>query len=101
MQKKVGTIFVEIIKIGLCCFLLWPLTKNVPTWSDFVRIVAGILLFILIVGKVFYDKVLSSYIDTKNRTKDLLIIFLSVVVLALIVAVAILSIALLVVERMP
>lgn len=53
---KIKYAFLEVLKWGLVIFLLLPLfQKHLPDPYDFPRIILGVLLLVLFVGKMFYD----------------------------------------------
>ena len=66
ISKKSGqpnwlTILIEIGKWGVVVWLLWPLQRALTERIGFVRIMLGILLFIIFAGKLFYDNIISQH----------------------------------------
>ena len=75
--KGIGT---EFLKWGLVIWLLFPLTRMTAGRFMFMRVLLGILLFIIFAGKRFYDTVIMSTIRQRRTSmKEDLIAFLGMV----------------------
>jgi len=71
-QKKVSKVFYyikETVKWGLVIWLIWPITYSMQSRMSFPRMMAGILLFVLFIGKLFYDVIYDSYQKRQNKNK--------------------------------
>ncbi len=104
-QKKVSGVFYyikEIAKWGLVVWLMWPLTYSMQTRVSFPRMMAGILLFILFIGKLFYDLIYDSYRQRVNKNKyvELLVTVGAVTLIAILVGAIALFIGLYAFEMM-
>ncbi|MBN2104967.1 hypothetical protein JW835_13080 [bacterium] len=51
-------IILEIFKWGLVLFLLWPMTTIQRGQFNLVRVLAGIVLFVIFAGKLLYDYII-------------------------------------------
>jgi hypothetical protein len=60
----------EVLKWGLVVWLLLPIRTARKGPVDITRIVIGLALFIIFVGKRFYDRIFSDYIK-KRKTSAL------------------------------
>ncbi len=90
-RKKITLIVKEIGKWALAFWLVWPITQGASSRLSFYRIMLGILLFIVYIGKMFYDIIIDSYHKREHPNKyiDFLIMVGSVTFIALIIAAAI------------
>jgi len=71
-QKKVSKVVYyikEIAKWGLFVWLIWPITYSMQTRMSFPRMMAGILLFVLYIGKLFYDVFYDTFRHRENKNK--------------------------------
>jgi hypothetical protein len=77
----------EILKWAFVLWLLWPLRQPTETMIDFVRVVLGVLLFIIFAGKLLYDTVIMSIIRQRRNTgkQDLITMIGMVLVMGLVV----------------
>jgi len=98
-MKKTATLFFEAVKWAAVIWLLWPIHKAVDQKLDFARILLGILLFIIFIGKYFYDSILDRFKHTGEQKgfTDVLIMVGVVAVIALLVGLTILFIAMFVI----
>ncbi len=97
MENRVKKWFyrlLEFLKWAVIIWLLWPLSQSLEKPPSFPRIMLGILLFVIFAGKQFYDSVLSS--SYENKTRDLLSLLGTVIVLAIIVLAAVAFLGLLI-----
>ena len=84
---KLSAIFIEIAKWGLAVFLLWPLltfqAQRMPLW----RMVVGVMLLVLNMGKIFYDVFLDNFKQKKEQyaLSDLLMLIFGVTIIAVII----------------
>jgi len=70
----------EILKWGIVIWLLFPLTRLTAGRFMFMRVLLGILLFIIFAGKRFYDTVIMSAIKQRRTSlKEDMIAFLGMV----------------------
>lgn len=92
-------VFVEIVKWALVIWLLLPLSRITAGRFLFVRVLLGILLFIVFAGKTFYDTVIMSAIRQRRTSlKQDLFAFLGMIAGAMVlVGLVILLFALLIV----
>jgi hypothetical protein len=75
----------EILKWGLVIWLLFPLSRFSAGRYLFVRVLLGILLFIVFAGKTFYDTVIMSAIRQRRTSlKQDIIAFLGMILGAMI-----------------
>lgn len=97
MENRVKKWFyrlLEFLKWAVIIWLLWPLSQSLEKPPSFPRIMLGILLFVIFAGKQFYDSVLTS--SHENKTRDLLSLLGTVIVLAIIVLAAVAFLGLLI-----
>ncbi len=104
-QKKVSKVFYyikEIAKWGLVVWLIWPITYSMQSRMSFPRMMAGILLFVLFIGKLFYDVFFDSYRHRENKNKyvELLVTVGAVTFIAILVGAIALFIGLYAYEMM-
>ncbi len=84
---KLSAIIIEIAKWGLAVFLLWPLltfqAQRMPLW----RMVVGVMLLVLNMGKIFYDVFLDNFKQKKEQyaLSDLLMLIFGVTIIAVII----------------
>ena len=87
LNQKVWIVFSEIAKWIVIVYLFWPLvvmqSAKLPLW----RMMLGVLLLVIFVGKLFYDYVLDTL--KKNRERSPLSHLISMVVSISIIAVII------------
>jgi hypothetical protein len=78
--KGVG---VEVLKWGWVLFLFWPLFRLHEGKFSLIRILAGIVFFVIFSGKLLYDTLVQDYIRRRNvsRKRDL-ITFLGIILAA-------------------
>ncbi|NQT26341.1 hypothetical protein HQ585_13380 [candidate division KSB1 bacterium] len=70
----------EIMKWGLILWLLFPLSRLTAGRYMLVRVLIGILLFIIFAGKTFYDTVIMSAIRQRRTSlKEDLVSFLGMI----------------------
>jgi len=85
-NKQFTTIF-EFVKWGIVVWLLWPLlsfqAEKMPLW----RMVFGVMLAVIFLGKMFYDFVLDNFKQKKEHytITDLLMLVGFVALVAIIV----------------
>ncbi|MBN1780670.1 hypothetical protein JW948_06050 [bacterium] len=73
-------IFIEILKWGLVLFLLWPLVTLGTQKVHLVRILTGIVLFVIFSGKMLYDYVIISAMKrTRISLKKDIVSFLGII----------------------
>ncbi len=99
-RKKITLIVKEIGKWALAFWLVWPITQGATSRMSFYRIMLGILLFILFIGKMFYDIIIESYHKREHPNKfiDFFVMVGSVTFIALVIAAAIVITGLMVYE---
>ena len=73
-KNQVASYAIEIAKWGLVVWLLFPLQSAREGLVNFVRLGAGVVLFVIFAGKLFYDVVyFSKRHESETSTgKDLL-----------------------------
>jgi hypothetical protein len=86
LKKRVFWVL-ELGKWILVLYLLWPMRHASNRPVGLVRVVAGIALFVIFSGKLFYDIVISDFIRQKRTSpgKDLLTLLGSIVVISCVV----------------
>lgn len=91
---------VEILKWLVVLWLLWPIRHATSGPIEFARVVAGILLFVIFSGKLFYDTVIMSIVrqERMSTRRDIITILGIVVGLALVVGLLILFVGYLLIE---
>ena len=91
---------VEILKWLVVLWLLWPIRHATSGPVEFARVVAGILLFVIFSGKLFYDTVIMSIVrqERMSTRRDIITILGIVVGLALVVGLLILFVGYLLIE---
>jgi len=100
-KTKLSTIFIEIAKWILVIYLLWPLlsfqAQRMPLW----RMVLGVMLLVINVGKIFYDVFLDNFKQKKEQYAlgDLFMLILGVTLVAVLVGGAVLLIGLYVAQQ--
>jgi len=100
-KSKLSTILVEIVKWGLAVFLLWPLlsmqAQRMPLW----RMVLGVMLLVINIGKIFYDVFLDNFKQKKEQyaLRDLFMLILGVTIMAVIIGGAVMLIGLYVAQQ--
>jgi hypothetical protein len=64
----------EVMKWGLIVWLMIPVSRASRGPVDILRVIAGILLFIIFTGKLLYDRIFADMIRGRRRTplQDLL-----------------------------
>jgi len=60
-------ILIETLKWGVVIWLLWPLQRIATRW-DAVRVVAGITLFLIFTGKLFFDTIIMSWVRRRSTS---------------------------------
>ena len=72
--KEQLSILFEVIKWGVIVWLILPVQNQEPNFLDFVRVVIGILLFIVFTGKLLFDTIFNDMIKQRDTSlkKDLL-----------------------------
>ena len=92
----------ELGKWVLVLWLLWPIRSAAasPGPVDFIRVAAGILLFIIFAGKLFYDTIIMGILRQRRTTvKQDIISFVGIIlVMSLVVGFLLLFVGYLVVE---
>lgn len=100
-KTKLSMIFFEIAKWGLAIYLLWPLlsfqAQRMPLW----RMVMGVMLLVINVGKIFYDIFLDNFKKKREQyaVRDLVMLILGVTIMAVLVGGAVLLIGLYVAQQ--
>jgi len=93
-------IALEVIKWTFVIWLLLPIRQASSGPVNFTRIAAGILLFIIFAGKVFYDTVIMGILHRRRTSvkQDILTLIGMVIVLSLVVGLLLLFVGFLLVE---
>ena len=100
-KNTISTIIFEFAKWGLVVYLLWPLlsfqAQRMPLW----RMVIGIMLLVISLGKIFYDIFLDNYNQKKEQyeLRDLLLFIFGVTIVAVIIGGVIMLIGLYVAQQ--
>ncbi|MFH1941201.1 MAG: hypothetical protein ABIL68_03775 [bacterium] len=68
LMKDWGRTAFEILKWAVVLWLLWPMKDASSGPVNFTRIVAGILLFVIFAGKLFYDTVIMGIIRQRRTS---------------------------------
>ena len=86
-RKELRSTLIEIGKWLLVLWLLFPLRHPTETIIDVLRVVAGVLLFIIFSGKLLYDLIIMPFIRQRRNTakQDLITMVGMVLVMALVV----------------
>ena len=90
-EKKRGdglvSMLLEVFKWGLVIWLILPVQSQEPNFLDLVRVVTGILLFIIFTGKLFFDTVISDMIKQRRTSlkRDIITLLGLVLVIAIII----------------
>lgn len=74
---------IEVLKWGWVLFLFWPLIRMQQGRLSLVRVLAGIVFFVIFAGKLLYDILIQDYLRRRNvsRKRDL-ITFLGIILSA-------------------
>ena len=90
----------EIFKWVLVLWLLWPMRHSTEGPIEFARVVAGILLFVIFTGKLFYDTIIMGIVKQKRNSarQDIITILGIVIALALVVGLVIVFVGYLLIE---
>ncbi|OVE78672.1 hypothetical protein BVY01_04745 [bacterium I07] len=98
--KEWGPTFLEIAKWVVVIALLWPLRQAHQGPIDFLRVLLGVLLFIIFTGKLFYDTIIMSILKRKRFSKkqDLITLIGMVFIISLVVGLLMLFVGYLMVE---
>ena len=83
-DKKLFRALVEIGKWALVFWLLLPIRGSLEARVDFSRVMLGVLLAILFIGKRLYDTVIDGF--KKNRERSDIVDFLATVAIVILVA---------------
>ncbi len=101
-KTTLSAILFEIAKWGVTVFLLWPLlsfqAQKMPLW----RMVAGVMLLVINLGKIFYDIFLDNFKQKRERYSliDLLMLILGVAAVAALIGGVVLLTALYISTRL-
>ena len=102
--KDWGNTALEIGKWVLVLWLLWPIrgASAGPGLVDFVRVAAGILLFIIFAGKLFYDTIIMGILRQRRTSvkQDILSFVGIILVMSIVVGFLLLFVGYLVIELM-
>jgi hypothetical protein len=92
----------EISKWALVIWLLWPLSQASEGSVSFVRVLMGILLFVIFAGKLFYDTIIEGAIrQRRTSVKQDVAGFLGMVAgIAVVVGLVVLLVGFMIVELM-
>jgi hypothetical protein len=83
-DKKLLRTAIEIGKWVLVFWLLLPIRGSMQARVDFSRVMLGVLLAVLFIGKRLYDTVIDGY--KKNRERSDIVDFLATVAIVVLVA---------------
>ena len=74
------TAVIEMLKWGAVLYLLWPIVTLRQGQFSLIRLLMGIVLFVIFSGKLLYDYIVRDYIQSRyiSRKRDL-ITFLGIV----------------------
>lgn len=77
-----------VLEIGKWLIVIWlflPLQRSSPDLSDFYKVTAGVLLFIIFTGKLFYDTLFRDMTGRREESagKELAQMAMMIIILAL------------------
>jgi len=85
-MKPLSIVF-ELLKWGLIVFLVFPVfQRDLPNSYDFPKIILGMLLLVLYIGKMFYDLMLDKHGEQIPLWLELLRMLGVIVLIAVIIA---------------
>jgi len=98
--KKTGGIISELFKWGVIIWLLLPIQHASQSPVNFFRVTVGVALFIIFIGKIFYDTVIQGLMRKKRDSlkKDMITLVGIIMIIGLIVGFLIFFISLYVLE---
>lgn len=88
LNKKVWIVFSEIGKWSVIVYLFWPLIamqgSKMPLW----RMMLGVLLLVIFIGKLLYDYVLDTFNQYREKSPlgHLISMIVSISIIAVIIA---------------
>ncbi|GBD93901.1 hypothetical protein BMS3Abin05_01496 [bacterium BMS3Abin05] len=85
MKSSTKSILIEIGKWGVVLYLLLPVGTAMTSRTQVFKIVAGIALAIIFVGKTFYDTIIYKFTRSRDSTTKDIITFLGILVVFLLV----------------
>jgi uncharacterized membrane protein YcjF (UPF0283 family) len=104
MEKKNKTLqhVLGIAKWVIVVWLLWPLLTLQAEKMSLWRMMLGIMLVVIYVGKMFYDFILDHFKQKKERytVTDLLMLVVFIAIIAIIIGGTILLVGMLVMKQM-
>lgn len=102
MTDRAKKIIFAIVKWGIALWLLWPLLLFQAGKMSLWRMVLGIMLIVIYVGKMFYDFVLDNFKARKERYTivDLLLLVGFIAFVALIIGGTILLVGFYIVRQL-
>lgn len=101
-EKTALTLIVEIVKWGAVIWLFWPLfsfqSERIAVW----RMVCGVLLIVVYLGKMFYDVIINALQRQKERYTlgDFLGLVVTITLIAVIVGGVLVLLALYLINQM-
>ncbi|MBN1480430.1 hypothetical protein EH223_20445 [candidate division KSB1 bacterium] len=100
--KKLFSVIFEIVKWGIVLWLLWPLLSFQAERMSLWRVVLGVMLIVIYVGKMFYDFILGNFKRQKERytVADLLLLVGAIAIIAIIIGGTILLVGFYVVTQL-
>ncbi|MBN1560713.1 hypothetical protein JW998_10715 [candidate division KSB1 bacterium] len=101
-RERRGLYLLNIAKWAIVVWLLWPLLTMQAERMSLWRVVLGVMLVVIYVGKMFYDFVLDHFKQKKERytVVDLLMLVAFIAVVALLIGGAMLAIGLYVMKQL-
>lgn len=100
--KDWGNTALEMGKWVLVLWLLWPIRSVAAGPMEFFRVAAGILLFIIFAGKLFYDTIIMGILRQRRTSvkQDILSFVGIILVMSIVVGFLLLFVGYLVIELM-
>lgn len=93
-------VVVEVGKWFIVLWLLWPLRRASAAPINMIRVVLGVLLFIIFAGKLFYDTVIMGILKQRRMSvkQDILAMIGMIVVLGFVVGLLMLFVGYVLIE---
>ncbi len=101
-NKSIASTLFEILKWGAVLWLMWPLLSFQLEKMTLWRMVLGVLLAVLFIGKMLYDALVDSFKQRKERytVVDLLALVGFIAAIAVLIGVAVLGVGLYVISQL-
>lgn len=87
IKKDWGKTFLEVGKWAMVVWLLWPLGRPDAERLTVVRVVAGVCLFVIFTGKLFYDVMIMDIVRQKRASikQDIITLIAAAAIIAVLV----------------